>query len=64
MKLLKKILKLAAERIRNRNRYILNEMKYRFRKGGDPRDEFTKLVHKCRYLKSQRIIYNVGDGGC
>ncbi len=39
-------------------RYVKNEYKHRI--NGDERCDFTKLIERCRMLKSSRIIYNPG----
>ena len=41
--------------------YIHNELCHKW--NGDKRDEFEKLVQKCRILRSKRNIYNAG-GPC
>ena len=43
-------------KIRNRYRYLKNELKHWYQ--GDKRDDFEKLVEKCRFLELERTIYN------
>ena len=57
--MLKKIILLLIRKSVNRKDYFLNEMNYRFRKGGDPRSEFEKVVQKCRILELEKMIYTV-----
>lgn len=45
---------------RRYHNYFSNEIKYKMMKGGDPRDEFVKKVHRCRYLELSDIIENAG----
>ena len=57
---IKNLLKSLAEKTSNHKRYIFNELKHQFQKGGDQRDAFTKKVHKCHYLEFTDIIHNAG----
>lgn len=47
---------------KNFKKFIANELKHIL--NGDKRDDFEKLVEKCRILGLGRDIYNAGDGGC
>jgi len=42
-------------------RYLRNELKHK--RAGDKRDDFEKIIDRCKLLRSSRCIYNAG-GGC
>lgn len=46
---------------KNFKKFIANELKHAI--NGDERDAFEKLVNKCRILKLDTIIHNIG-GPC
>lgn len=52
-------LKKLGEKVKNRRmRYFLHELRYKIQ--GDDRDSFIKLVHKCRILERDTMIYHLG----
>lgn len=47
---------------KNFKKFIANELNHMI--NGDERDDFEKLVEKCRILRLNRDIFNAGSAGC